>query len=84
MVDHHVVVVGVIDIGVIMHARQLQGLVGLANTVRRGLDMALFTTIDTQHIRPIDYHRVGLSMLLLRRNLAIARWVLLDRGTAVF
>lgn len=83
MVDHHVVVVGVINIGVIVHARQLQGLVGLANTVRRGLNMALFTTIDTQHIRPINYHRVGLSMLLLR-DLAIARWVLLDRGTAVF
>ena len=46
--------------------------------------MALFTAVDTQHIRPINYHRVGLSMLLLRRDLTIGRWVLLDGGTAVF
>ena len=56
--DNHTVVVRVvlwIGLGLTVHARQLQSLVGLSDAVGAGLDLPLLS-VDAQHLGPIDHN----------------------------
>ena len=50
----------------IVHARQLQRLVRLGNSIRAGFNLSLLIPVNSQYFSAVDDHRVVLAVLLLR------------------